>query len=396
MARAIAILVAVLLASCAAGPVTPRQSPPDARFFDDARFAAPSERIDSAQVFALSDDMRRYVDKEIAPRVKLRGRQLALVDALLATGELKLEYDSAMTRNASEAFAARAGNCLSLVIMTAAFAKALDVPLDYQKVFVDDTWARSGNIYLTIGHVNLVLGKWKADDMSYAGRLGKKPVESEGLVIDFLPPEDMRSVRSRSIAEDIVVAMYMNNRAVEAMARGRIDDAYWFAREAMRQSPGYLVAYNTLGAVYHRQHDLARAEAVLRHVVELEPENTQALANLVRVLADAGKADESARFAAALARLEPEPPFAYFNRGMAAMRAGDLLAAKKSFELELARSPDYHEFHFWLAVAQVGLGETGEARKHLSIALKNSTTRKDHDLYAAKLDRLKAGSESTN
>jgi len=29
-----------------------------------------------------------------------------------------------------------------------------------------------------------------------------------------------------------------------------------------------------------------------------------------------------------------------------------------------------------------------DARKHLAIAMKNSTTRRDHDLYAAKLDRL--------
>lgn len=389
MARSIAIFCAVLLAACAAAPGTTRQAPPDARYFADARFAAPSERIDTAQIFAMSDDMRRYLDKEIMPRVKLRGRQMALVDALLATGELKLEYDSAMTRNASEAFAARAGNCLSLVIMTAAFAKALDVPLWYQKVFVDDAWARAGNIYLTIGHVNLVLGKRKADDMNYATRLAKKPVESEGLVIDFLPPEDMRSVRSRGIGEDIVVSMYMNNRAVEAMARGNVDDAYWFAREAVLQSPDYLVAFNTLGAVYHRHRDFAEAESVLRYVVQNEPGNTQALANLVRVLADAGKPDESARYAAMLAKLEPEPPFVYFNRGMAAMRAGDLAAARKSFEREIARSPDYHEFHFWLAVALAGLGENDEARKHLSIALKNSTSRKDHDLYAAKLDRIK-------
>lgn len=386
MARWIATLLAVLLASCATAPGAPR----DTRFFDDARFAAPSERIDAAHVFALSDDMRRYVDKEIAPRTKLRGRQMALVEALYTKGELRLEYDSAMTRDASEAFAARSGNCLSLVIMTAAFAKALDVPLEYQKVFVDDAWARAGSMYLSIGHVNLVLGKRRADDITYAQRLGKKPVESEGLIIDFLPPEDMRSVRSRVIGEDIVVAMYMNNRAVEALARGRLDDAYWFAREAITQSPDYLVAYNTLGAVYQKHGDLAQAESVLRYAVAREPENTQAIGNLVRVLADAGKTEESARLAAALARLEPEPPFVYFNRGMAAMRAGDLYAAKKSFEREIARSPDYHEFHFWLAVVHVGLGETEDARKHLAIAVRNSTSRSDHDLYAAKLDRLNA------
>jgi Tfp pilus assembly protein PilF len=385
MSRCTALLLAFLLASCAVTPDVPR----DARFFDDARFAPPSEPIDPAQVFAMSDDMRRYLDGEIAPRIGKRGRQLALVDALYTKGDLKLEYESALTRNASEAFAARSGNCLSLVIMTASFAKALDLPLEYQKVFVDDAWARAGNMYLAIGHVNITLAKRKTDEVVYTQRV-KKPVESEGLTIDFLPPEDMRSVRSRPIGEDVVVAMYMNNRAVEALSRNKVDDAYWFAREAVRQSPGFLVAYNTLGAVYHRHGDLAQAEAVLRFVIEREPANTQSMANLVRILSDAGKDDESQKIAAALAKVEPEPPFVYFNRGMAAMRAGDLHAAKASFERELARSPDYHEFHFWLAVVHVGLGETAEARKHLAIAVKNSTTRSDHDLYAAKLDRLNA------
>ena len=393
MARCIGVLPirVILLASCAAfSPDAPPDTRHQTRFFDDARFAPASERISAEQVFALSDDMRRYVDKEMVPRVKLRGRQLALVDALYTKGELKLEYDSAMTRNASEAFAARSGNCLSLVIMTAAFAKALDLPLEYQKVFVDDAWARAGNMYLAIGHVNLTLGKRKTEELAYASRVGKKPIESEGLTIDFLPSEDMRSVRTRAIGEDIVVAMYMNNRAVEALARGRIDDAYWFAREAIGQSPAFLVAYNTLGAVYHKHGDLAQAEGVLRFVIEREPSNTQAMANLVRILADAGKTEESERLAAALAKVEPEPPFAFFNRGMTAMRAGDLHAAKASFAREVARSPDYHEFHFWLAVAHIGLGETAEARKHLAIAVRNSTTRSDHDLYAAKLDRLNA------
>ena len=387
MARLAALLFAFLLASCATAPP---DVPRDTRFFDDARFAPASERISAAQVFALSDEMRRYVDKEIAPRTRARGRQLALVDALYTKGDLKLEYDSALTRNASEAFAARSGNCLSLVIMTAAFAKALDLPIEYQKVFVDDTWTRAGNMYLAIGHVNITLGKRKTDEFSYASRIARKAVESEGLIIDFLPPEDMRSVRTRTIGEDVVVAMYMNNRAVEALAQGRIDDAYWFAREAIMQSPAFLVAYNTLGAVYQKHGDLAQAEAVLRFVAQREPDNTQAMANLVRVLADAGKTEESQRFAEALAKAEPEPPFAFFNRGMAAMRAGDLHAAKASFQREIARSPDYHEFHFWLAVVHVGLGENAQARKHLAIAVKNSTTRNDHDLYAAKLDRLNA------
>ncbi|HQW38056.1 MAG TPA: hypothetical protein PLO00_05030, partial [Usitatibacteraceae bacterium] len=55
---------------------------------------------------------------------------------------------------------------------------------------------------------------------------------------------------------------------------------------------------------------------------------------------------------------------------------------------EVDRAPYYHEFHFWLAVALANLGEPEGARRHLALAMENSTTRRDHDLYAAKLQRI--------
>jgi hypothetical protein len=32
----------------------------------------------------------------------------------------------------------------------------------------------------------------------------------------------------------------MNNRAAEALVQGKIDDAYWWAREALVQSPAFM------------------------------------------------------------------------------------------------------------------------------------------------------------
>ena len=44
----------------------------------------------------------------------------------------------------------------------------------------------------------------------------------------------------------------------------------------------------------------------------------------------------------------------------------------------------------WTGVlAMLGLGEGDGGRTHLALAMENSTTRRDHDLYAAKLARLK-------
>ena len=378
------VLLSLLLASCAAVPVAPA----DPRFFNDRLFAAPSERIDARDVFALSTEMQVYVNDEIAVRSRTKGRQRGLIDALYSKDELKLEYDTEMTRNAAQAFAARSGNCLSLVIMTAAFAKELGLTVEYQKVFVDDAWARTGDIYLSIGHVNLTLGKRKTDEGGFGYRVGVKPRESEGMMIDFLPPDDLRRVRTRAIGEEVIIAMYMNNRAVEAMSRQRLDDAYWWAREAIVQAPAFLNPYNTLGAIYQRHGNLAESERVLAHVLDREPDNIQAMSNMIVVLEALGRVEESQRWSRQLAKMDPDPPFGYFNRGLAAMRDGDVKTAKEAFAKEVARAPDYHEFNFWLAVAYLNLGEVEQARKYLTVAMKNSTTRRDHDLYAAKLDRL--------
>ena len=135
-------LCCTLLAACATAP-TPR--PPE-DLFNDRLFTAPSERISARDVFALSDEMKRYLDTTIAPQLHSKGPRQGLIDAIANSGQLKLEYDSMLTRNAAQAFAARSGNCLSLVIMTAAFAKALELPVRYQSVSADETVDRSGDI----------------------------------------------------------------------------------------------------------------------------------------------------------------------------------------------------------------------------------------------------------
>ena len=271
MRSVIALLCSLLVAACATAPM---QSTTE-KLFNDHLFVAPSESINAAEVFAVSDAMKRYIGVDIAGELRAKGSQQGLVDALYHKGQLKLEYDSALTRNAAQAFDARAGNCLSLVIMTAALAKELGLPVRYQNVVADDTWSRTGDIYFSIGHVNLALGKKKTD-------VGPGRNESEVLVIDFLPATDIRA-RTRVLAESTIVAMYMNNRAVETFTDGQLNDAYWWAREAIRQDPKFLSAYNTLGVVYQRRGHFAEADRVFAHVLEREPANTRVMSNRVAV-----------------------------------------------------------------------------------------------------------------
>ena len=371
----------LLLAGCASAPPPP---PPDTALFRDDAFAPPTVRIDADDIFALSDKMKAFLASSGAHMLRESDPRRQLVDALYKRQQLALDYDSSTTRTASEAYASRTGNCLSLVIMTAAFAKALGLPVYYQQVFVDEAWSRSGNnLYVASGHVNLALESLPL--MARSVRNIDPP-----LVVDFLPADELRGQRSRVIDESTVVAMFMNNRAAEAMADGRLDDAYWWVRAAMEQAPRFLVAYNTLGVIYLRHGLSTDATRVFSQVLQREPDNPKVMGNLVQALRLEGRGPEADTLAQRLAQLEPYPPFYWFNAGLQAMREHDYERARDMFNKELRREAYYHEFHFWLAQAELGLGNVRQARLQLQLAMQVSTTGHDHDLYAAKLDRLKA------
>jgi len=373
------LLVCLLLSACATSqPVTPSPE----FLFRDELFAAPSEQVGAGSIFELSEPMRQYLRVDIAGQLRTMGPHLGLIDALQKHDQLKLDYDAAMTRNAAETFDARAGNCLSLVVMTAALAKELGLQVRYQSAYREETWGRSGNLLLRSGHINITLDRRISESSVY--------LFPNAMTIDFLPAEQLRGLRTTDISEGTVIAMFMNNRAVEALVQGRIDDAYAWARESIRHNPEFMSSLNTLGIIYMRKAAQQPAEQVFSHVLEREPLNTRAMANLAETFARQGKVAESSALRQRLAQLEPEPPFHYFNLGLAAMKRNDYRSARDLFAKEVARADYYAEFHYWLGLANYKLGDVGLASKHLALAREYSTTRGDRDLYSAKLAWLKA------
>ncbi len=370
-------LSSLMFAACASGPMTSRTE----ALFNDQLFLASTERISADDVFALSAEMQQLLNGEFAGQLRRKDSREALIEAIYGKGPLTLEYDSAMTRTAAQAFAARSGNCLSLVIMTAAFAKALGLPVQFQRVYVDETVSRTDDIYFFIGHVNLTLD---VKEPAVASRRSTPDL----MTIDFLPPKDMRGLRVRAIEEQTIVAMYMNNRAAEAFAQGKVDDAYWWARAAVRHDTNFLSAYNTLGVIYRRHGNPLEAEKVLAYVLERDPDNTHALSNLSGVLNDLGRVADAKKLTLKLEALEPNPPFRHVEPGLQALRDGNYQVARDLFAKEIGRAPFDHEMHYWLARAYVGLGDMERARQQLALALEFSTTRFDHDIYAAKLNRI--------
>ena len=381
MKTAAALLVVLMLGACASPP----PMPPVDSLFVDALFEPPAVPVRADEALAVSPAMRRYLEQKGLIGGRTTDRRQQLVHALYRQGDLKLEYDAAFTRTAAQAFDARAGNCLALVLMTGAFAHEMGLAVRYQLALGEDPWDRAGDLFVEVGHINLTLLDGPRNSMASA--LGNSGSE---MTIDFQPPRDGSTPRVRVVPERTVVAMYLNNRAVEALTRGATHEAYWWVREAIHRDPELLSAYLTLGVVYRKQQQPALAEQALARVSEREPGNVNAMANRVPVLHDLGRHAEAAALAQQLAQLDPHPPFSYFNEGMAALRSNRLDAARALFAKEVDRAPHRPEFQFWLAVTYLALNDVGHAKAHLARAVEASTSRDDRALYAAKLDKLNA------
>jgi len=370
-------LSAVLFAGCAHVP------PPggDARvLLHDEWFAASQEDTNPDRVLALSESMRSYADNELRALIAHRDPRRVLLEALHDRGQLRLAYDAERTGNASETYESRAGNCLSLVLMTGAFARHLGLPVTFRSVQLDPQYTRAGGLTLENGHVNILMA-----------HMGERPIwGAHDLIVDFLPTRELTGQSAVVLPENTVVAMYMNNRAAETLADGRVDDSYAWARAALMQDPGHASAVNTLAVVYMRRDQYTAAEQALRYALTRDPENTAALSNLVQVLRNASRQAEADVVAAKLKALQPYPPFYFLEAGRHALEAGKAAEARDLFERELRRQPFQHEVHFWSAQAWAQLGNSAKAAEHLRQAMDYSTTMSSQKLYSAKLDRLRA------
>lgn len=370
----------LLLGGCAS---TEQASLPPPALFADHRFAPPSEPVTADDLFALDADMRAYLNSSaFQSRLRTRGSRHGLIDALYSKSDLKIEYESRMTRDARGTFAAKSGNCLSLVIMTAAFAKELGMPVHFRSVDIPDDWSRAAGIFLASGHINIAIGPRQAD------RVETKDAD-DVLVVDFLPQLDAIKLRARIIDEDEVVALYLNNRAAEALVARRIDDAYWWARAAVNTLPGSATALNTLGVIYTQHGNLDLAEQAYQAALAREPENMAVLRNLQPLLASQGKTAEAANLAKRIAAIEPVAPYHYFDQGMQALQSGDFDGAERLFAREVKRAPYNDEFRFWLGIARLRQGQVGDARKQIALAVQHSTRSEMRRVYESKLAHLR-------
>ena len=154
---------------------------------------------------------------------------------------------------------------------------------------------------------------------------------------------------------------------VEYMKAGRNNQAMEHLQRALIHDPDLPVAHNAIAVLYERLGENEKAEAHFKRVIELSPQDSDALNNYGRFLCSLERYDEATTaFERALANpLYTTPQNTYTNLGLCAMRDGERDLAEHYFRQALGKSPNFPPALLQMARLSWDSGNALQARAYI-------------------------------
>lgn len=312
------------------------------------------EQVAAIEPLAMTDAMRAFLEDKVGRRQTRTARLLDLHTILFDPDDgLGVKYGSTATLTAAETFEQATGNCLSFTLMFVAMARYLGLNAYFVEVDEVMGWSQRGDFGLSHWHMYVDVELDNAVEM-----------------VDFLPWSDRSYNSARRIGEERAMAHFHSNVGTEALAAGDTALALEHFRHALALDPGFHPARVNLAVAYRRAGVADAAEVQLLNVLDADPLNAVAAANLANLYSETGRYEEAVRWAAAREEFLRENPFHHYRLGIRALQSGDDQAARDHFKRAIDRQPNEALFHERLAIAQVRLGDRRKARSAFRTALR--------------------------
>ena len=204
-----------------------------------------------------------------------------------------------------------------------------------------------------------------------------------GLLIDYFPTRGARFVANITEAE--YIAMYYNNLASEAIARGDNDTAFWLLKKALELTPDAAGAINSMAVVHRRAGDLDKAEEIFEYGITHLDDKVGLLRNYRVLLEQQGRHGDIARINRELAQIDDPNPFDWLHAGHGAYSEGNFREAVLFYRKAAKIAPYLHESYAGMAKAYYMIGDRQRAERAFKNALENSQRSSTRSMYEAKL-----------
>jgi tetratricopeptide (TPR) repeat protein len=351
--RAMAAWLASLTAALAAGGCS------EYKPFDSAAFLREqySHRIRSQDLpgvvvpFQLSEEVRAKF-REMRGRPRNEEDKVKEVVGFIFD-DLGLKYSLTPTRDASETFRTRRGNCLSFVNLFVGLVRDLGLNPFYVEVADYQTWNHRAGMVISQGHI-----------------VGGMYLTGELRTYDFLPYRPKAYRQFKPIDDLTAVAHFYNNLGAESLLAGDEREAVHLLSVANQIAPRFSKSLNNLGVCRARAGDYEGALALYRKGLEVEPANTMLLTNMSRVYQRLGRGGEAEKLLAQVEALDTTNPFFFVYMGDMALARGDNRKALDYMVRALRLDSEVPEVHVGLMKVYLALGDLDKARHYLQRALK--------------------------
>ncbi len=358
------VLLASFLGGCAAQPGPALLDIPP--FIGDAGTV---EIPDAGQFLAVDDRMRELVVTRVGwvtdPLLRLQRLSWLLLDPQ----QLAIRYEPEATLPARDVLRERAANCLAFSALMVVLAREAGLDARFQDVPVLPHWRLAGGAFLVERHVNTLVR-----------------VHDRQFVVDFQPPDAASWSRVKIISDANAIAQYFGNLGVERLTGGDSGTAYRLFRRGLEVDPGATSLWINIGVTLARNGQLQESGQSYRQALALDPRNLSALNNLAGVVELQGDREEASALRARVERYRQKNPYFIYAQGEYYLRTGEYSLALAALRTAVRKAPQEAEFHLALARAYRALGQTENASRSFSAALKWAASDSVRQRYRAQYE----------
>ncbi|MDG0997837.1 MAG: transglutaminase domain-containing protein [Gammaproteobacteria bacterium] len=329
------------------------------------------DRYPEVDPLQINQEIRVLVDKAVQDEDENEGRLRKLLLLLYGSDGLALRYAPEVTHTAIESFAARQGNCLSVMNLFVAMARYAGIDANFQTVKVRPNWDRRGNLVVLSQHINAT------------GRFGPH----RSYVSDFTPEVSLQQFTSTTLTDVQARSLYFTNIGVEALIEGNSEEALDFLKNALFLDPDSSVAWNNIGAIYSDLGNSELTEFSYKMSVLKDSNSMSAIGNLAKFYRKNGQLARAKQYDRAIERFNETNPYFFYSQGSAALSDDDFVLAEELFlkAVSLMR----FEPVFYQALSRLYAAKGENERSTDMILIAKNITLQDSQVYEPSSNKMR-------
>lgn len=331
-------------------------------------------------VFTLSSSQQEIILSAVEEK---RNQGLKLHEALKAVLSTKLSNFTyyGETYSAEMTMKLNAGNCMSLAVLTTAYAKLLAVDFSYREVNTIPVYEKENNLVLSSSHVQTVLY-----DADFIENPNEFYFNKPGIVIDYFPNANNRV--GKTFDEATFLSMYYRNLAADALVDNNLTKAFMFAIKAHNHDKQNIEAINLLAVIHRRAGDDKGAENIYRVGLRIDQSSLALISNYIMLLRKQQRFDEAETYQQRLDVLDDPNPFHWLEQAYIAERSHNINKAIKYYQKALVNAPYLNQAYLGLYNIYLERGDFSKAKVMLKNALEWTYEIEERKQYKYKLYNL--------